>query len=134
MDYKHSYKGLFVFLAIHFSALIGVGIISVWKDFIPLLFIANVITIGMTILMYIIYKTEYIYWMNGVEYEKALIVGSRRRKEFARKHLERMGKAAIFGLIITFISIIFGLSQFIAFPIIFINFIVICISTVNIEL
>lgn len=133
-NYKKSYKGLVIFLVSHFSLLIGAGVLSVWKDFLPLVLVANIITIGMTLLMYIIYKTENIYWMNGVEYEQALLAGSKRRKAFALKHLNRIGRATILGMIITSAGLLFDWSQFITSPIIFICFIVACISTVNIEL
>lgn len=133
-EYKKSYKGLIAFLMLHFGALICVGVLSVYMDFLPLVLIANIITIGMTILMYIIYVTENIYWMNGIEYEQALLAGSERRKTFALKHLNRMGRGAIFGMIVTLAGILFNLSQFITFPIIFITFIIFCISTINIEL
>ena len=133
-DYKESYKGLVLFLLCHFFSLIGVGIISTIKDFLPLVLIANIITIGMTLLMYVIYVTENIYWMNGIEYEKALLVGSERRKDFALKHLNRIGMASLFGIIITVISVLFNWSQFITFPVIFVVFIIACISTINFKL
>ena len=133
-EYKKSYKGFIAFLILHFSALICASIFSVYKDFIPLVLVANILTIGLTGLMYIIYRTENIYWMNGIEYERALLVGSERRKTFALKHLNCIGRAAIFGVIITIAGILFNWSQFITFPIILIAFIIACISTVNIEL
>ena len=77
---------------------------------------------------------HYARMSNGIEYEKALLVGSERRKTFALKHLNRIGRAAIFGVIITIAGILFNWSQFITFPIILISFIAACISTVNIEL
>ena len=133
-DYKKSYKGLIIFIVIHFSVLICGSLLSVWKDFLPLLLIANIITVGMTLLMYIMVVTENIYWMNGIEYEKALLVGSERRKDFALKHLNRIGMASLFGIIITVISVLFNWSQFITFPVIFVVFIVACISTINFKL
>jgi len=133
-EYKESYKGLIIFLMIHFITLIGVGVLSVIKDFLPIVLIANIITIGMTLLMYIIYVTENIYWMNGVEYERAFLAGSRRRKAYALKHLKRIGAASLFGIIVTVLCFLLSLSQFVTFPIIFIVFIIACISTVNFEL
>ena len=133
-DYKESYKGLIIFLVIHFSVLICGSLLSVWKDFLPLLLIANIITVGMTLLMYIMFLTENIYWMNGIEYEKAMLAGSKRRKDYALKHFKTLGKATLFGLMLTIVSIIFDWSQFIVFPIIFISFIIACISTVRFKL
>lgn len=133
-DYKKSYKGFIIFILLHFSTLIGASLLSIWKDFLPLLLIANIITVGMSILMYIMYVSEKIYWMNGIEYEKALLAGSKRRKEYAIKHFKTLGKATLFGLILTILSGIFNWSQFIIFPIILITFIIACISTVRFKL
>ena len=133
-EYKKSYKGFLIFIFLHFSTLIGASLLSIWKDFLPLLLIANIITIGMSILMYIMFVTENIYWMNGIEYEKALLAGSERRKAYALKHFKTLGKAALFGLILTIISVIFNWNQFVVFPIIFITFIIACISTVRFKL
>ena len=60
-EYKESYKGFIAFLVLHFSALIGTMILSVIKDFLPLVLIANIITVGMTLLMYIIYVSMYTF-------------------------------------------------------------------------
>ena len=133
-EYKKTYKEFIIFLTLHFLTLVGVGVLSVIKDFVPLVLIANIITVGMTLLMYIIYVTENIYWMNGIEYERALFVGSERRKAFALKHLKRMGAASLFGIIVTALSFLLSWSQLVTFPIIFIVFIIACISTVNFEL
>ena len=84
--------------------------------------------------MYIMYVTEKVYWMNGIEYEKALLAGSERRKEYALKHFKTLGKATLFGLILTILSVIFNWSQFVIFPIILITFIIACISTVRFKL
>ena len=133
-EYKKSYKGFIIFITLHFLTLISASLLSIWKDFLPLLLIANIITVGMSVLMYIMYVTEKVYWMNGIEYEKALLAGSERRKEYALKHFKTLGKAAIFGLILTIMSVIFNWNQLIVFPIILITFIIACISTVRFKL
>lgn len=38
-------------------------------------------------LAYIIYRTGYVYWYNGISYEKALEAGEERRKQYALKHV-----------------------------------------------
>ena len=133
-EYKKSYKGFIIFITLHFLTLISASLLSIWKDFLPLLLIANIITVGMSILMYIMYVTEKVYWMNGIEYEKALLAGSKRRKEYAFKHFKTLGKATLLGLILTILSVIFNWSQFVIFPIILITFIIACISTVRFKL
>ena len=56
MKYKKSYKGLIIYFIVFFAILILVGVLSVWKDFVPELVIANTMTVGVSGLMYVIYK------------------------------------------------------------------------------
>lgn len=133
-DYKKSYKGLIIYLMAFFAVLIIVGILSVWKNFMPALIIVNTMTVGITGLMYVIYKTENVYWINGIDYEKALLASSERRKDFALRHLKRMGKAAIFGLVISGMSLIFEWNSWIVYVIVIITFIGSAISTMNFKL
>ena len=134
MKYKKSYKGLIIYFIVFFAILILVGVLSVWKDFVPELVIANTMTVGVSGLMYVIYKTENIYWINGLEYEKALLAGSERRKKFALQHLKRMGAATIFGLVLSGVSFIFGWNLWITYIVVIIIFVGVTISTINIEL
>ena len=134
MKYKKSYKGLIIYFIVFFAILILVGVLSVWKDFVPELVIANTMTVGVSGLMYVIYKTENIYWINGLEYEKALLAGSERRKKFALQHLKRMGAATIFGLVLSGVSFIFGWNLWITYIVVVIIFVGVTISTINIEL
>ena len=131
MNYKKSYKGLIIYLIVFLAILFLGGILSVWKNFMPALIIVNTMTIGITGLMYVIYKTENVYWINGIEYEKALLVSSERRKDFALRHFKRMGKAAVFGLVISGVSLIFGWNSWIIYAIVIITFIGSAISTIN---
>ncbi len=41
------------------------------------------------ILTYIIYKTEYIYWYNGMPYDTAAKASSEERKNYAHEHMMR---------------------------------------------
>ena len=79
-QYKESYKGLvgmilgFVVLMFlfpfltdlqgKFTAVISMNLVNLW----------------VALLSLVIYKTEYIYWINGVSYEDAVKAGSERRK------------------------------------------------------
>jgi hypothetical protein len=62
--------------------------------------VMNLMTAGVAVLAYIIYRTEQVYWYNGTEYEEAIQAGSERRREFARRHLVRFANAA--GLFLAF--------------------------------
>ena len=86
MEYKNSYKGFIIWLI---SFLISFFILP----FLPIKDVAlitrltlNVMSLQITLLSYIIYKTEYIYWYNGITYKQALEAGSERRKLYAYRH------------------------------------------------
>lgn len=51
--------------------------------------------LAMVLLTYIVYRTEYVYWYNGVSFEEAVQAGSQRRKTYALAHLKRFAAAAV---------------------------------------
>lgn len=61
--------------------------------------IAKIILLGcllaILVLFFIIYKTENIYWINGISYEDAKISTSEKRKKFAMRILKIFFKATI---------------------------------------
>ena len=134
MKYRKTYKGFIIYLLIFCAVLILGGVVSVWKNFMPALIIVNTMTIGITGLMFVIYKTENVYWINGIEYEKALLASSERRKKFALQHLKRMGTATIFGLVLSGVSLMFGWNSWVIYAIVIITFIGSAISTITLDL
>lgn len=67
-----------------------------------------IIVIYLCILMLIIYKGEYIYWINGgPSYEKAKSAGSERRKKYAKAHLDLFSKMTLTCLTYGLISLLF---------------------------
>lgn len=65
--------------------------------------IGLLLVIFMPTLMYVIYKTERIYWINSVTYEEARAATSEQRKKFALSHLKIF---ATVGIICVAVSII----------------------------
>lgn len=58
-----------------------------------------ILSIGLYILMLIIYKGEYVCWINGgPSYEEAKLAGSEKRKEYARAHLDKFFKMMLLSL------------------------------------
>lgn len=52
--------------------------------------VIGVITLMMLcILFVVIYKTEKVYWVNGISYKEALNATSTQRKIYAKRHLDR---------------------------------------------
>lgn len=86
-----SYKGFVIWL-IAFS--VGIPCLA----FLPIEdghFLTRVLDVacaaGLEVLMLMMYKTEKIFWINGVSYEEALEAGSDRRRAFALKFVKRFG-------------------------------------------
>ena len=50
--------------------------------------------LGMAALTYAIWRTEYVYWYNGVTFEDAEKAGSERRKAYALSHFRLFGTFA----------------------------------------
>lgn len=108
MEYKNSYKGFIIWL-LSFLAIFFI------LPFIPINDIAlitrislNFMTLYIALLSYIIYKTEYIYWYNGISYKQALEAGSEKRKLYAYKHFYVFARFALFFLLF---SIIFHMTN-----------------------
>lgn len=45
--------------------------------------------LALALLTYIVYRTEYVYWYNGVSFEEAFQAGQKRRKAYALAHFKR---------------------------------------------
>lgn len=88
---KKSYTGFVVWL-------IGFVVLIMLPSFLPtedigliVRLIDNIMTISLEILMLIIYKTEKVFWINGVSYEAAVEAGSDRRRAYALRYVKRFG-------------------------------------------
>ena len=64
-------------------------------------FSANVLLL---LLFYIIYKTESIYWINGMSYEEAKSMSSVQRKKYAWEHFIKFFQGAVIYFIYCIIS------------------------------
>ena len=90
--------------------------------------------ISLYILMLIIYKGQYVYWINGgPSYEEAKIAGSEKRKQYAKAHLDLFGKMTLVCFIYGLISLLFRVSIFIDIIIISGAIIVTAFQTVPIK-
>ena len=88
---KKSYTGFVVWL-------IGFVVLIMLPSFLPtedigliVRLIDIIMTISLEILMLIIYKTEKVFWINGVSYEAAVEAGSDRRRAYALRYVKRFG-------------------------------------------
>lgn len=95
MELRKSYKGFILWMAGFLAATFGIALFPIKDADLAVRVVMNVTVISIAILAFIIYKTEAVYWYNGVSYEAAVKAGSERRKLYAWKHFQRFGGFAI---------------------------------------
>lgn len=134
MELKKSYKGFLLWMLAFIVCMFGVCFIPGMNGDLATRLVFNLCTVGMTILCYIMYKTEYVYWINGTTYEQAVKAGSERRKEFALKHMKVFGNFAILFLVLSIIFHIFDVQIWVDILIGTIGIIVTAVRTIPFKL
>lgn len=133
MEYRKTYQGFILWMIGFIIASIGAAFLP-FKEDLLIRITLNICTIGVAILAYIIYKTEYIYWYNGTSYEEAKNAGSERRKQFAWRHLKRFGLFAIAFFLFSVFAQVCQLSFWIDFWILCCGILATAISTIRFRL
>lgn len=134
MHYKQSYKKLIIWIIWFMASFFSLPFLPIDNIAFITRLSLNYLTLNITLLMFIIYKTEAIYWFNGTTYEEALNAGSQRRKAFALRHLQFFG---YFTLSFFFVSILLHaicMPYWIDMTICFIGLIAVALSTNTIKL
>ena len=85
MELKKSYKGFVIWLV--FFCLTMIPVVFVDHVTLSIRLCVNICLLDILILLYMIYKTENVYWYSGIDYEDAVSAGSERRKLYAKKHV-----------------------------------------------
>lgn len=135
MEYRKSYKAFVLWLAGYMAAVFSPMLLP--KDTDPGLvmrLVFNLTSVGIVVLMGIIWRTESVYWINGTTFEQARDAGSARRREFALAHMKVF---ALFALGYGVFSIIMQLRGvgFVADIVVFcVGLIATALSTVRIKL
>ena len=139
MEYqKKSYKLFVLWIVFLFVLLLGGGyLISEFYPNISSSILIKVemmlINIALLVLFYIIYKTESIYWINGMSYNEAKSMSSDKRKKYAWEHLIMFLQGAIISLMYCIISYFIYISAPIDIIILTIIVIVSAIRTIPIK-
>lgn len=137
-EYKKSYK-LFIIWMI---ALIVIPVIQILicdnyfdlSSKVVLLCVDLEIVLFLDILLYIIYKGEYIYWFTGgPSYEEAKVAGGKARKAYAKAHLDIFIKYSIIILLASIISYLLKWSIAIDITIITLGMVIAAIRTMPIK-
>ncbi len=134
MELKKSYKGLviwFIFFTVTFLLLTFLKI----NDTALVARIGmNIMTFYVAILAYIIYKTGYVYWYNGITYEEACEVGEERRKLCALRHFQRLGLCAAFYFVFSVVAHLLNIPYGVDIAVATVSIIVAAFSTISIKL
>ena len=134
MELKKSYKGFIIWLIGFCAICFGVVFLPIKDYHMIVRVINNISTIGVALLTFIVYKTEFIYWYNGISYEEALQVGKDRRKVYAWKLFRLFGLFALVFLGFSIIAQILNISSWIDIAALFIGIVAIAISTMGVKL
>ena len=96
-NYKKSYRGFVLWLVLFFAVHIfgAEPLMSMVEENYSVYASLSVTLLFLDALTYIIYKTEYIYWYNGMSYDTARKASSGARKEYAYRHLIKFVYASI---------------------------------------
>lgn len=102
-NYVKTYKPLIAWLIILPLVVIGVSesLETVNENLkLDVLISFIIIVVGLYVLMLIVYKREYVYWISGgPSYEEARAAGSKKRRQYAKKHLNIFTKMMLLSFI-----------------------------------
>lgn len=133
MELKKTYKGCILWMAGLVAVSVGVVFLPV-STVVMIRMINNCCSLGITLVAYIIYKTEYVYWYSGTSYEEAVKAGSDRRKMFAWQHLRCFGIFSLAFLIYSIAGHLLHISYWIDIAVLLIGIVVAAFLTFRYKL
>lgn len=128
MEYRKTYK-LFVLWIIGFLLIVFAIALQDWDDDLLARAVSLCGALGVVGLSLMVYRTGYVYWINGISYEEALEAGEERRKQYAWNHVSIFSKFALFYLLYTMLACFFHWSIWIDIPIFLIGIIISAVWT-----
>lgn len=132
MELKKSYKGFVLWLI--FFCLSMIPIVFINDISLSVRLCMNICLLDILILLYIIYKTENIYWFSGVNYEDVVLVGSERRKIYAKKHVDRFMFFTVLYVVYTMLAQLLGIYYWIDTIVFIVGLTVTALSTFHFKL
>lgn len=104
-DYKKTYKPFIAWLVLFTLITMSTSLFKslAKKQVVAIILFLTVVSLYLLMLM--IYKGEYVYWITGgPSYEEAKAAGSEKRKKFAGSHLKIFTKISFFSIIYILVS------------------------------
>lgn len=130
MELKKSYKGFVIWMLGFLVCCFGVVFLPTEDVGLIVRVVMNIMTIGMAILTYTIYRNGYVYWYTGITYEEAVAVSPERRREYAGKVLKLFGMYAIVYLVVSVVLQLLQVSFWVDFVFGTLGLIVVAVRTI----
>lgn len=134
---KKSYRLFIVFFLLFLLGSIAMGIVIDRLNIsshLEMLIWLNICNVFLCLLLYIIYKTERIYYINFVTYKEANAASSRTRRDFAYKHLSVFMKFSILFICYSLLSYVLELNLVIDVLVYTLAIIFAAVKTITIKL
>ena len=132
--YRKSYKGLVIWVLAFLAALLVVCFLPYQSPTVPARLMTHLCTFGIASLSWMIWRTEQVYWYNGVSFEEAEKAGSERRKAYALRHFRLFSGYAIIALLVSMAAYRLRLPWWVDFTVIMIGLIVAAFRTLAYKL
>jgi len=95
-EYKPTYKPLVIYLLVLAAVVLALATWGVGPRFAAAAkLILLLVPWWVTGLMYIIFRGEHIYWINGLSFKEARAAGSERRRRYAYRHFKAFLRLAL---------------------------------------
>ena len=135
MEYRKSYRGFVLWLIGYTVAMCAPALLPRGTDAgLVMRLVFNLTSAGLMLLMWIIWRTESVYWINGTSFEQAREAGSERRREFAAAHMRAFGRFAVGYAALSAFMQLRGYSFVVDIVVFTVGLIVAAISTLRIKL
>lgn len=113
--YRKTYAGFILWLAGLIAAMAAALLFGSGDVALFMRLLQNLCTGSLALLSRMVWRSECVYWYNGVSYEEAEKAGSERRRAYAWKHFRLLGLYALAALLLTLSASLIGLSFWIDF-------------------
>lgn len=135
MEYRKSYRGLVLWLLGYLAAALLPLLLPKGTDAgLVMRLVFNLTSAAIAALMWIIRRTESVYWINGTGFEQARDAGSERRRAFAAAHLKVFARFAAGYAVFSAITQLTGVHLAVDIVVFTVGLIVAAFSTVRLRL
>ncbi|MCM1189865.1 MAG: hypothetical protein NC541_11290 [bacterium] len=128
-----SYRGFIIWMIAFTAGMVGLSLLPIKDAHLTARICHVACAAGIEALTLVIYKTEKIFWYNGVSYQEAVEAGSDRRRAYALKYVKRFGILTAGILVFSFIAQLLRLNVAFDTAAMVIGLVVCALSTVKLK-